>query len=78
MFRDTMIDNNWAYTECQASYNIWGIDSSNVVGLYIYVYTRMFRCQVWHIRPSLVSFFFSSFFFDAIDTIWHYFSFGYL
>ena len=31
MFRDTTIDNNCSYTECQASYNIWGIDSSNAI-----------------------------------------------
>ena len=28
MLRDITIDNNWWYTECQATYNIWSIDSS--------------------------------------------------
>ena len=31
MLRDTTIDNNWSYTECQATYNIWSIDSSNAI-----------------------------------------------
>ena len=31
MFRDTTIDNNWWYTECQATYNIRSIDSSNAI-----------------------------------------------
>ena len=31
MLRDTTIDNNWWYTECQATYNIRSIDSSNAI-----------------------------------------------
>ena len=31
MFRDTTIDNNWWYTECQVTYNIWSINSSNAI-----------------------------------------------
>ena len=31
MLRDTTIDNNWSYTECQATYNIRSIDSSNAI-----------------------------------------------
>ena len=31
MLGDTTIDNNWWYTECQATYNIRSIDSSNAI-----------------------------------------------
>ena len=31
MLRDMTIDNNWWYTECQATYNIQSIDSSNAI-----------------------------------------------
>ena len=37
-----MIDNNWWYTECQATYNIQSIDSSNA----IIHFTRICACLV--------------------------------
>ena len=42
MLRDTTIDNNWWYTECQATYNIRSIDSSNA----IIHFTRICACLV--------------------------------
>ena len=41
MLRDTMIDNNWWYTECQATYNIRSIDSSNAIIQFTRIYASL-------------------------------------
>ena len=55
MFRDTTIDNNWWYTVCQVTYNIWSIDSSNAIIQFTRICASLVGCNIYPTISLLVS-----------------------